>query len=100
MSKFGSFGLEDSEYQRILTLHGNTHELNEKLASLLYKNLMFDTRAYKDLVTLWIKGFPKLHFEIQIKREQLDLLQVRINFTNFSIILSFRPVTHPWQKGT
>ena len=86
MSKFGSFGQEDSEYQRILILHGNTHELNEKLTSLWYKNLMFDTRSYKDLVTLWIKGFPKLHFEIQIKREQLDLLQVRMNFINFWII--------------
>ena len=64
MSKFGSFGLVDAEYQRILVLHGNTHELNEKLANLWYKNLMFDTRAYKDLVTLWIKGFPMLHFDV------------------------------------
>ena len=79
MSKFGSFGLEDSEYQRSLILHGNTHELNEKLANIWYKNLMFDTKAYKDLVTLWIKGFPTLHFEIQVKREQLELLQVSID---------------------
>ena len=71
MSKFGSFGLADPEYKRILILRGNTHEINEKLANLWYKNLMFDTRAYKDLVTLWIKGFPELHFEIQVKREQL-----------------------------
>ena len=79
MSKFGSFGLVDAEYQRILVLHGNTHELNEKLANIWYKNLMFDTRAYKDLVTLWIKGFPTLHFEIEVKREQLELLQVRFH---------------------
>ena len=78
-SKFGSFGLADQEYQRVLVLHGNTNELNEKLANLWYKNLMFDTRAYKDLVTLWIKGFPELYFEIQIKREQIELLQVSIN---------------------
>ena len=44
---------------------------------------MFDTRAYKDLVTLWIKGFPTLHFEIQVKREQLEVLQVRLDFTDF-----------------
>ena len=39
---------------------------------------MFDTRKYTDLVTLWIKGFPTLHFEIQIKRQQLDVLQVKL----------------------
>ena len=83
MSKFGSFGLADPEYKRILILRGNTHEINEKLANLWYKNLMFDTRAYKDLVTLWIKGFPELHFEIQVKREQLELLQVNIDFVDF-----------------
>ena len=84
MSKFGSFGLVDPEYQRVLVLHGNTDELNEKLANLWYKNLMFDTRAYKDLVTLWIKGFPELYFEIQVKREQIELLQVSLNITDFN----------------
>ena len=38
---------------------------------------MFDTRKYTDLVTLWIKGFAALHFEIQIRREQLEVLQVK-----------------------
>ena len=38
---------------------------------------MFDTRKYTDLVTLWIKGFAAPHFEIQIRREQLDVLQVK-----------------------
>ena len=84
MSKFGSFGVADPQYQRVLVLHGNTHELNDKLANLWYKNLMFDTRAYKDLVTLWIKGFPELYFEIQVKREQIELLQVSLNITDFN----------------
>ena len=40
---------------------------------------MYDARRYTDLVTLWIKGFPALHFEIQIRREQLEVLQVFIS---------------------
>ena len=64
--------------QRILVLSGTTTEINEKLSNLRYKNQMFDTRKYTDLVTLWIKGFPTLHFEIQIKRQQLDVLQVKL----------------------
>ena len=64
--------------QRILVLSGTTTEINEKLSDLRYKNQMFDTRKYTDLVTLWIKGFPTLHFEIQIKRQQLDILQVAL----------------------
>ena len=46
--------------QRILVLSGTTTEINEKLNNLRYKNQMFDTRKYTDLVTLWIKGFPTL----------------------------------------
>ena len=99
MSKFGSFGLADPEYKRILILRGNTHEINEKLANLWYKNQMFDTRAYKDLVTLWIKGFPELHFEIQVKREQLELLQVSTDFVDFnSHFIVFRHVIHRWHR--
>ena len=64
--------------QRILVLSGTTTEINEKLSNVRYKNQMFDTRKYTDLVTLWIKGFPTLHFEIQIKRQQLDVLQVKL----------------------
>ena len=64
--------------QRVLVLSGTTTEINEKLSNLRYKNQMFDTRKYTDLVTLWIKGFPTLHFEIQIKRQQLDVLQVKL----------------------
>ena len=77
-SKFGSFGLSESTDQRVLVLSGNTNELNEKLTNLRYKNQMYDARKYTDLVTLWIKGFPALHFEIQIRREQLEVLQVLI----------------------
>ena len=77
-SRFGSFGISESMDQRVLALSGTTHEINEKLNNLRYKNQMFDTRKYTDLVTLWIKGFPTLHFEIQIKRRQLDVLQVKL----------------------
>ena len=77
-SKFGSFGLSESTDQRVLVVSGNTNELNEKLTNLRYKNQMYDARKYTDLVTLWIKGFPALHFEIQIRREQLEVLQVLI----------------------
>ena len=77
-SRFGSFGISESMDQRVLALSGTTHEINEKLNNLRYKNQMFDTRKYTDLVTLWIKGFPTLHFEIQIKRQQLDVLQVKL----------------------
>ena len=77
-SKFGSFGISESMDQRVLALSGTTTEINEKLNNLRYKNQMFDTRKYTDLVTLWIKGFPTLHFEIQIKRQQLDVLQVKL----------------------
>ena len=76
-SRFGSFGISESMDQRVLALSGTTHEINEKLNNLRYKNQMFDTRKYTDLVTLWIKGFPALHFEIQIRREQLEVLQVK-----------------------
>ena len=76
-SRFGSFGISESMDQRVLALSGTTHEINEKLNNLRYKNQMFDTRRYTDLVTLWIKGFPALHFEVQIRREQLEVLQVK-----------------------
>ena len=38
---------------------------------------MFDSREYFDLVTLWIKGYPPVNFEILIKRNQLELLQAQ-----------------------
>ena len=83
-SKFGSFGVTESIDQRVLELSGNTRELNEKLANLRYKNQMYDSRKYTDLVTLWIKGFPALHFEIQIRREQLEVLQVSSRNKNYT----------------
>ena len=42
-----------------------------------YTNVMFDSKEYFDLVTLWIKGYPIINFEIRIKRNQLELLQAR-----------------------
>merc|ERR1712131_44693 len=76
-SKFGSFGVAESEDQRALVLSGSTSQLNEELTNLRYTNLMYDTRKYTDLVTLWIRGFPPVYFEIQIRRVQLDLLPAR-----------------------
>ena len=38
---------------------------------------MFDSREYNDHVTLWLKGYPIVNFEIKIKRNQLELLQAR-----------------------
>ena len=38
---------------------------------------MYDAKEYFDLVTVWIKGYPPINFEILIKRNQLELLQAR-----------------------
>ena len=38
---------------------------------------MYDAKEYFDLVTVWIKGYPPINFEILIKRKQLELLQAR-----------------------
>ena len=38
---------------------------------------MFDSKEYFDLVTLWIKGYPPVNFEILIKRNQLEILQAQ-----------------------
>ena len=38
---------------------------------------MFDSREYFDLVTLWIKGYPPVNFEILVKRNHLELLQAQ-----------------------
>ena len=42
-----------------------------------YTNMMFDSKKYIDVVTIWMKGYPSINFEIQIKRNQLELLQAR-----------------------
>ena len=63
---------------------------------------MFDTREYFDLITLWIKGYPPVNFEILIKRNQLELLQARdesqheggLNQKVTILIKSFRSVRH------
>ena len=65
-------------------------------------NVMFDSREYFDLVTLWIKGYPPVNFEILIKRNQLELLQARdetqhegiLNQKVTIIIKTFRRVWH------
>ena len=38
---------------------------------------MYDAKEYYDIVTVWIKGYPPINFEILIKRNQLELLQAR-----------------------
>ena len=38
---------------------------------------MYDAKEYFDLVTVWIKGYPPINFEILIKRNQLELLQAQ-----------------------
>ena len=82
-SRFGSFGISESVDERVLALSGTTHEINEKLNNLRYKNQMFDTRKYTDLVTLWIKGFAAPHFEIQIRREQFLVTALRYTDVRF-----------------
>lgn len=42
-----------------------------------YTNMMFDSKKYIDVVTIWMKGYPSINFEIRIKRNQLELLQAR-----------------------
>ena len=39
--------------------------------------MMFDSKEYIDVVTLWMKGYPSINFEIRVKRNQLELLQAR-----------------------
>ena len=39
--------------------------------------MMFDSKEYIDVVTLWMKGYPSINFEIRVKRNQLELLQER-----------------------
>ena len=63
---------------------------------------MFDSREYFDVVTLWIKGYPPVNFEILIKRNQLELLQARdetqhegiLNQKVTIVIKTFRSVCH------
>ena len=63
---------------------------------------MFDSREYFDVVTLWIKGYPPVNFEILIKRNQLELLQARdetqhegiLNQKVTIVIKTFRSVWH------
>ena len=47
--------------------------------------MMFDSKQYVDLITLWIKGFPPINFEILIKRNQLEILQARDESQNQEI---------------
>ena len=68
--------IEDNMQQRVLELTGNTPEVNLKLSNLRYQNLMYDSRQYTDVVTFWIKEFQAIYFEIEIKREQLQILPV------------------------
>ena len=42
-----------------------------------YTNMMFDSKKYIDVVTIWMKGYPSINFEIRIKGNQLELLQAR-----------------------
>ena len=42
-----------------------------------YTNMMFDSKEYIDVVTIWMKGYPSINFEIRIKGNQLELLQAR-----------------------
>ena len=63
---------------------------------------MYDAKEYFDLVTVWIKGYPPINFEILIKRNQLELLQARdesqqqgiLNQKVTIIIKTFRSVQH------
>ena len=63
---------------------------------------MFDSREYFDLITLWIKGYPPVNFEILVKRNQLELLQARdesqhegvLNQKVTILIKTFRSVRH------
>ena len=63
---------------------------------------MYDANEYFDLVTVWIKGYPPINFEILIKRNQLELLQARdesqqqgiLNQKVTIIIKTFRSVQH------
>ena len=62
---------------------------------------MFDSKPYIDIVTVWVKGYPPINFEIDIKRNQLELLQGRDESLHFTweiyqkitvIIKTFRTV--------
>jgi len=62
--------------------------------------MMFDSKEYIDVVTLWMKGYPSINFEIRVKRNQLELLQARddsqdeqiLNQKVTIVIKTFRPV--------
>ena len=70
-----SVGAEGTAKQS-LELDGDSTFLNKQLQNLTYNNVMYDSLMYYDTVTVWIKGFETVKFQIEVAREKLEILQV------------------------
>ena len=67
----------DGTAKQSLDLEGDSTYLNKLLQSLTYNNVMYDSIMYYDTVTVWIRGFEAVKFQVEVTKEKLEILQVR-----------------------
>ena len=80
VAKYGKISVGvDGTAKQSLDLEGDSTYLNKLLQSLVYTNVMYDSIMYYDTVTVWIRGFEAAKFQVEVSKEKLEVLQVRLS---------------------
>ena len=89
VAKFGeiAIGIDGTPQQR-MELEGDSTYINKLLASIVYKNKMYDSIMYFDTVTVWIQGFEAVQFQVTVEKEKLEVLQVSPQLSFSSVLFS------------
>ena len=88
VSKYGQIAVGiDGTPQLKMELEGDSTYINKLLKSLVYKNKMYDSILYHDTVTVWIKGFESVQFQVLVEKTKLEVLQVNITNNYIKLFL-------------